>query len=480
MKRAPASVLILALAVGSGSPAAGSLVSTDRGRNDCWVTFDVEGGRAHCRDGDPSCDADGTADGVCTFAIGVCVDVKNVPDCRPRRITQVVVRASGDAQLHPVSIPLPPLPVRRETCGEVGFVQVALRGHRRLKPGNRRLLLRATTPQGLSDLDYLKLYCLPNAIYCLANPDGGPRAVRLTVAGPGSDFDVGTSGATHNARLPDGWKLDLCLLGCDADTNPVCQATGVGGGFAPPLPIVAGGVPLCLVTGVESVGGLRGTADVRSGAIDLAGTLATDVYVTDETHVCPRCLASEPELTPGLTCDSGAFAGGACIVDGIAMVGDTAYAVSRGCVPSGEQLAGSIAVPVALTTGSSTLAAPRPPVGTPVTPPACDDCTEGICAGDTCASRAADGTCVDVKGGVSQACCASEPTRPCFPDVVERVGATVIPAPAWPDPAYPKSASGAVLAATFCAPASGSSIDGASGLPGPGALLVPVTEGWVR
>jgi hypothetical protein len=41
------------------------------------------------------------------------------------------------------------------------------------------------------------------------------------------------------------------------------------------------------------------------------------------------------------------------------------------------------------------------------------------------------------------------------------------------------SLTGAVLAATFCVPATGTTVvDALTGLPGPGAVLIPVTETW--
>jgi hypothetical protein len=66
-----------------------------------------------------------------------------------------------------------------------------------------------------------------------------------------------------------------------------------------------------------------------------------------------------------------------------------------------------------------------------------------------------------------------------------RVGRARAPEPVWPDPGYPKShgcdpAQCTVLAATFCLSATGTlSVNGALGLPGPGALLLPVTQQWL-
>jgi hypothetical protein len=52
----------------------------------------------------------------------------------------------------------------------------------------------------------------------------------------------------------------------------------------------------------------------------------------------------------------------------------------------------------------------------------------------------------------------------------------VAPAPAWPDPTYPKTSEGTVFAAVFCEGATDSSqVNLVTGLPGPGALLLPGT-----
>jgi hypothetical protein len=63
--------------------------------------------------------------------------------------------------------------------------------------------------------------------------------------------------------------------------------------------------------------------------------------------------------------------------------------------------------------------------------------------------------------------------------MVERSGAAVTPAPAWPAPSHPKTADGTALAAAYCLPPDGS-IDSIAGLPGPGAVLVPGTIAWHR
>ncbi len=67
---------------------------------------------------------------------------------------------------------------------------------------------------------------------------------------------------------------------------------------------------------------------------------------------------------------------------------------------------------------------------------------------------------------------------PCYPTAgggaIVRTGKTDPPAPVWPDPMYPKTSTGGILVTTFCEAATGvGTIDSVTGLPGPGALILP-------
>ena len=91
--------------------------------------------------------------------------------------------------------------------------------------------------------------------------------------------------------------------------------------------------------------------------------------------------------------------------------------------------------------------------------------------------------CIASKGGLSQNCCNSDTTKPCFPTAgggqIVRTGKPGLPAPPFPDQTYPKTGN-AVLTAVFCLPATGDhSIDATTG-PGPGALILSVTHTWLR
>ena len=92
--------------------------------------------------------------------------------------------------------------------------------------------------------------------------------------------------------------------------------------------------------------------------------------------------------------------------------------------------------------------------------------------------------CIDSKGGLSQNCCNNDTTRSCFPTAgggsIVRTGKRSIPSPAFPDQTYPKTGNGVVVS-IFCIPATGTnSIDTTSGLPGPGALVTPGSQTWIK
>ncbi|TMA59987.1 MAG: hypothetical protein E6J75_02000 [Deltaproteobacteria bacterium] len=325
--------------------------------------------------------------------------------------------------------------------------------------------------------------------------------MELRLANAGSDLDYGWTGTFHNFGFTGGSALKLCLTQCDTRTNPLCGAcgpTGLGSintaTFGPPLPILAANVPLCVVNRFVPGEAVTGTADIEKGDLNITVGLLSDIFVTTPGEVCPRC-------TDG-TCTSGANTGKTCTVDGTVTVaqadGDKSYLLSRDCPPSaaGSQFAGTVSVRLPLTSGKSVCNGPRPCVAQPGDPstgvPVQDNQCGGSfcnarCAARACISTSADGQCIDANGGVSELCCAGDTTKPCFPTAfapvgfmgsIERTGVARPPTPGWPDPTYPKSG-GATLVATFCEPANTSGLTNTTaGLPGPGALTLPVEQTW--
>jgi len=336
---------------------------------------------------------------------------------------------------------------------------------------------------------------------CPKNPQGGPDEAILTVADKCTDLDNGWTGTSHNFPVTPGSQLFLCISGCDASTNPNCTATApIGAGtlngvtFGPPLPLLAAQVPVCVLNRFQTPP--TATGNIQTGTMDLQVKLFSDVFLTSVGLVCPRCKNG--------TCDSGPNMGQACKVDGTVTVaqaaGDKVYPVSRDCPTDAAhaQFAGTLNIDLPLTTGTSSLEGSRPcraqpgdpSVGIPVQD---DQCGAGVCnsacTGLACVSHAADcpgNPCVDSKGGLSQFCCSNDSTKPCYPTgnpaiaKIERTGIPMPPTPVWPDPTYPKMGTGTVVS-VFCEPATtANTINTTAGLPGPGALILPGTQVWLK
>jgi hypothetical protein len=447
-----------------------------------------------CEDGDPGCDADARRDGACTFAVSPCVVAPapggggaGPPKCARGTAIVVPFRRPRRGSAADVLNPSRPMPIR-------------------LLPGGKRCRGRAATNR-------LHLVCVPPppGIACPPNPVG-PNEVRVTVAGGGTDLDNGWRGASQNFPIPAGTQVQLCLKGCDASTDPECDLTlNAGPGtfngetLSAPLPLVTAGVPVCVLTRYRKAQFTGGKADLRSGEVMLPIQLAVGVYLTDAEHVCPKCSAGR--------CDSGPNRGGTCRVDGTVRVSqstasDKSFPLSKDCPPDTSSHSGpALGIDLPLTTGTSTLS--PVPGGNAATPcvkqageptglqPEPDLCPAGgtctaTCTGLACETRDFDyatgaEVCVDSKGGVSQLCCSNATNLSCFPTRpgsagrIERTGRPLVPQPAWPDPTYPKRTectpgSCLVQVATFCEAATGgNSVDGIAGLPGPGALVLPVT-----
>ena len=150
---------------------------------DCLLAWHVPGGtavrggtRVRCRDGDPACDADGTADGRCTFPVGVCLDVGG---CGGARVDAVRVRgraAPAAVKLLAQLLADVTYPLAGERCTSTGRVTVALGRRARRRAA---LVARATGAAG-TDRDRLSLVCERTA---------RPAAARAVVVN--TDFETG-------------------------------------------------------------------------------------------------------------------------------------------------------------------------------------------------------------------------------------------------------------------------------------------------
>ncbi len=491
--------LVAAIAGAAVAAALGIAVAAETPANDCLVAIEDQNSATittdqTCTDGDPSCDADGAADGTCTFRIKGCVNLV-VAGCTQRPIKKVrfVAPHSKDKiSLTPIS------GSTSSACGAFIDFHVPLKKKGK-KPGKRKIIATAIAdvkPAGKNrDQDKITFNCLPNpgtgttttttmggtnGPTCTANPNGGPDMLTLTVGSSGNDLDTGESGQSHNFVNVSGSTLKYCLTGCDASTNPMCQASGSTGDakttlngptFGPPLPLFSAGVAVCVVNRLQDPT-ITATVNVQTGAFDATATplrLLSDTYQGTANQVCPKCVNNK--------CDSGRNQGATCHVDGSVVVNNppnvnnVTYNVSKDCLPTQSNLLGTPNVVLPLTTGTSTLS------GTAAGNFPCpgqtkhDECQGGTCTVD-CSAKA------DPKGGINQTCCSTGVGIPCFPTSpasggqLVRMGTPDAITPAWPDPTYPKTGPG-VLAATFCISATGSTtVDATAGLPGPGATLI--------
>lgn len=473
-------------------------------KSDCYAGFSVVGTSnsgggtlvSTKRVDQPACD------GSCTFQVQLCTNVP-VTNCTPAAVTTF--------QLNPENILFPP---SADRCGETKTITVPLNGN---KAGKVKIKVKAQTADGKpkNDPDTLVLKCNPNPndtgctpgcpqpdpAVCAPNPSGGPSQLTFTVLNNGTDLDNGWTGTSHNFPVPSNSKLKFCLCNCNDTDNPDCTGQGATGPnslngttFGPPLPLIAGGVPVCVVNRFN--GPVTGGGNLQTGEASGMVNLFSDVYVTDATRVCPRCN--------GGNCDSGTRVGQACTVDGQVLVAESLaqnkiFQLSQACPPGGTPV-GTLNITLPVTTGTSTLSGSKPcrereAQGVPVLDDACGaagcgaDCQPGSKACETMAPSPIDPTqmvCIDSKGGISQKCCMGDAATPCFPTGgggpgIMRTGRPVPPTPAWPDPTYPKSTTGTVMVATFCEAATTRfTVDQVAGLPGPGALIFNTSSEWTK
>jgi hypothetical protein len=128
-----------------------------RARTDCMLVTEVAGAtggrRARCIDGDPACDADAHADGVCIMQVRVCLDA--VDPGAPRCHADVVTGADASVPALAAALQTLALPVTMPSCTPAMAVAVARRGRR------GRLILRASASMasGHADRDRVALVC---------------------------------------------------------------------------------------------------------------------------------------------------------------------------------------------------------------------------------------------------------------------------------------------------------------------------------
>lgn len=405
---------------------------------------------AVCSDGDPRCDLDEVENGGCLMRIAACAAV-TTESCRPEVARKRVIPRATRKALPNLTLP----PVRTAGCAEPALFSLPV----------SHTPLTLTLRSGKRGVNRVRVRCTT------LDQSRRQKELSLLVPTAASDFDWGWSGDGHDHRLWLGARLDVCLSGCDDVTDPACVARVCTPQSLPPLALLSNGVPTCLVVHVDE-GAALGTFDLRSGALSLPATLRADVHVqTPLADVCPRC--SGGALGAAGQCTSGERSQQACTVDAYQIVvgsPNPGYFLSSDCLPDAGKRAVSLPITTTLTTGTATLSGTTPCPGQ-----AADDaCGEGTCTVDCSGVTPA-------KGGIRQTCCSNAPSLSCFPTAADSAGSLVRTGvaapllPAWRTPASSRMATGAVLAGTFCSPAThDATVDILNGLAGPGALLLPV------
>jgi hypothetical protein len=142
--------------VAGGGPAA----------TDCFVQWGgITAAKETCTDGDPTCDTDGKADGVCTFGLQACVNVAGT-GCTPAPLTAVLVHPTtlpSEAALSTALTALIGNATQTCTASTPGFT-VALKGGATLGPIKKGLAsFKVTGTADKPDADKLKLTCVPGA-----------------------------------------------------------------------------------------------------------------------------------------------------------------------------------------------------------------------------------------------------------------------------------------------------------------------------
>ena len=489
--RTVSSCFAFGLALGFAASALAVVVPGGKSKkSDCYAGFEVEAAESTAALAGTNKVNATTPGASCTFNVQLCVN-EPVAGCTPANVTGFSANTGN--------LPLPTLG-STHNCGTALSISVPLKGRKQNKLGVKRIRAVATSDgKPKNDPDILVLRCTKGGTTvstCPPNPAGGGNIATVTVDNSGTDLDSGWTGTSHNFPVVGGSNLKLCLTGCDTSSTPVCNMTAPTGKgslnsdtFGPPLPLLAANVPVCVGNRFQK--DASGTANLQTGETSITVDLFSDVFLTTAGEVCPRCNNGQ--------CTSGVNEGKSCALEGTVTVaqaaGDKTYNVSRDCPPDAQfsQFAGSLPIHLPLTSGSASLAGPRPCKAQPGDPssgvPVQDDQCGGsacnaTCTGLACQTKTADNKCIDAKGGLSQFCCAGDTTKPCFPTntgnpanagKIDRTGSPMPVTPAWNDPTFPKMSHGTVVS-LFCIPATtANTVNITSGLPGPGALILPGT-----
>jgi hypothetical protein len=134
-----------------------SFPGTGSTASECYVTFEgIATGRVDCTDGDPTCDADGAANGTCSFAVRVCMATA-LTGCEVATVTSLKATPTK------LAIPLPAVPASTPACGAPASIVVPLRRNGR-RPGKASVTFVAKSDgKPKRERDVLRFRCVPPA-----------------------------------------------------------------------------------------------------------------------------------------------------------------------------------------------------------------------------------------------------------------------------------------------------------------------------
>jgi len=229
-------------------------------------------------------------------------------------------------------------------------------GNTRLDSGSSGLGYDVDLPQGFQgavDLD------------CSGSPDRSACAVSVS-----GRFDGCRCSDNHTAHCTEPFTTNAASCGGTGD----CECF-----FGPPLPLNAGGTPVCVVNQMQSV---NGTANIGTGESSTLVAQRSFLYTgIGQNQPCPTC--------DGGTCNGGADNGSSCTVDSThPNFGDLSY----DCRPAGAASAGNLGITLQLADASSTMSTTTDQVGC-TSNALGKPCHCSICSGDSGRACNTDADC---------------------------------------------------------------------------------------
>lgn len=224
-------------------PGGGSRITDCFAYLDAPVNWPPERPRSvRCVDGDPSCDADATVDGVCRIPVGVCANVTGSAYCAAGEVDGIVVDHAldnGDRFFDPefqalqsrIALEIAPPTAQPDVCTAPVTISVRIRGpdvRDACRRGAKRLVLtaRPPLPNIRVDVDRLRLECEPASCDPTVLFDGTFDRIQSQVF----DTSCALSGCHDSQSLRGGLTLERgtahqALYGVPPN-NPAAAAAG--------------------------------------------------------------------------------------------------------------------------------------------------------------------------------------------------------------------------------------------------------------